>query len=45
MFQFSELREILEDPEVNLVVIAEAIEWESCEYFRDLLTWRGADKP
>ncbi len=44
MFQFSELREILKDPDVTLIVIAEAIEWESCEYFRDLLTWRGADK-
>ena len=44
MFLFSELRDILEDPEVNLIVVAEAIEWESCEYFRDLLTWRGADK-
>jgi putative NIF3 family GTP cyclohydrolase 1 type 2 len=44
MFQFSEMQEILKDPEVNLLVISEAIEWESCEYFRDLLTWQGENK-
>ncbi len=44
MFQLSELQEIIKDPEVDLLVIAEAIEWESCEYFRDLLTWRGENK-
>ena len=44
MFKLTELQEILKDPTVNLLVIAEAIEWESCEYFRDLLTWEGNNK-
>jgi putative NIF3 family GTP cyclohydrolase 1 type 2 len=44
MFTLAELQEILEDPDTDLVVIAEAIEWESCEYFRDLLTWKGRNK-
>ncbi|ETZ19223.1 Nif3-like dinuclear metal center hexameric protein [Pedobacter sp. V48] len=44
MFKLSQLQEILKDPEVNLIVIAEAIEWEACEYFRDMLTWKGQDK-
>lgn len=44
MFRLSELQEILKYPGVDLVVIAEAIEWESCEYFRDFLTWKGHNK-
>ncbi|MGQ8336949.1 Nif3-like dinuclear metal center hexameric protein [Sunxiuqinia sp. A32] len=44
MFKISELQEFLSDPEVDLIVIAEAIEWESCEYFRDFLSWKGNDK-
>jgi putative NIF3 family GTP cyclohydrolase 1 type 2 len=44
MFQFTELLEILQQPAIDLIVIAEAIEWESCEYFRDLLTWKGKNK-
>ena len=44
MFKMSELQEFLSDPEVDLIVIAEAIEWESCEYFRDFLTWKGQNK-
>lgn len=44
MFRFTELQEILKDPDVTLLVIAEAIEWESPEYFRDLLTWKGHNK-
>jgi putative NIF3 family GTP cyclohydrolase 1 type 2 len=44
MFKLSELQEFLKDPEVNLIVIAEAIEWEACEYFRDILTWHGKNK-
>jgi putative NIF3 family GTP cyclohydrolase 1 type 2 len=45
MFTFAELRDILNgDPGVDLIVIAEAIEWESCEYFRDYLTWKGKNK-
>lgn len=43
MFQFSELKEILKDAEVDLIVITEGVEWESIEYFRDLITW-GKDK-
>lgn len=44
MFKISELQEFLKDPEINLIVIAEAIEWEACEYFRDILTWKGKNK-
>lgn len=44
MFKLSELQEILKDPDIDLIVIAEAIEWEACEYFRDLLTWKGQTK-
>jgi putative NIF3 family GTP cyclohydrolase 1 type 2 len=44
MFKIGELQEILKDPEVDLIVIAEAIEWESCEYFRDMLTWKGKNR-
>jgi putative NIF3 family GTP cyclohydrolase 1 type 2 len=44
MFKLTELQEILKDPEINLIVIAEAIEWEACEYFRDVLTWKGQNK-
>ncbi len=44
MFQLTELQEFLKDPDVDLIVIAEAIEWESCEYFRDILTWKGKNK-
>jgi putative NIF3 family GTP cyclohydrolase 1 type 2 len=44
MFKLAELQEFLKEPEVDLIVIAEAIEWESCEYFRDLLTWKGKNK-
>ncbi|MBC7400402.1 MAG: Nif3-like dinuclear metal center hexameric protein [Mucilaginibacter sp.] len=44
MFKLAELQEFLRDPEVNLIVIAEAIEWEACEYFRDILTWKGHNK-
>lgn len=44
MFKLTELQEFLRDPEVDLIVIAEAIEWESCEYFRDFLTWKGRSK-
>jgi hypothetical protein len=44
MFKLTELQEIMKDPAVNLIVIAEAIEWESCEYFRDFLIWKGNDK-
>jgi putative NIF3 family GTP cyclohydrolase 1 type 2 len=44
MFKLTELQEFLRDPEVDLIVIAEAIEWESCEYFRDFLTWKGRNK-
>ena len=39
MFSLTELRQILKDPDVDLVVAAEAVEWESVEHFRDLLTW------
>lgn len=44
MFKLTELQEFLSDPEVDLIVIAEAIEWESCEYFRDFLKWKGRNK-
>jgi len=44
MFKISELQEFLTDPEINLIVIAEAMEWEACEYFRDILTWKGHNK-
>lgn len=44
MFKLTELQEFLRDDEVNLIVIAEAIEWEACEYFRDILTWKGHNK-
>ena len=44
MFKMTELQEFLSDPEVDLIVIAEAIEWESCEYFRDFLTRKGRNK-
>ena len=44
MFKLSELQEFLKEPDVDLIVIAEAIEWESCEYFRDILTWKGKNK-
>jgi putative NIF3 family GTP cyclohydrolase 1 type 2 len=45
MLKFTELQQILnEQPDVDLIVIAEAIEWESCEYFRDYLTWKGKNK-
>lgn len=44
MFKLSQLQEFLKDPDVDLIVIAEAIEWESCEYFRDILTWKGTNK-
>jgi putative NIF3 family GTP cyclohydrolase 1 type 2 len=44
MFKLSELQEFLREPGVDLIVIAEAIEWESCEYFRDILTWKGKNK-
>lgn len=44
MFKLTELQEFLKEPDVDLMVIAEAIEWESCEYFRDILTWKGANK-
>jgi len=45
MLKFTELQQILnEQPEVDLIMIAEAIEWESCEYFRDYLTWKGKNK-
>lgn len=44
MFKLSQLQEFLKDPDVDLIVIPEAIEWESCEYFRDMLTWKGKNK-
>jgi putative NIF3 family GTP cyclohydrolase 1 type 2 len=44
MFKLTELQEILQVPDIDLIVIAEAIEWESCEYFRDYLTWKGDNK-
>ncbi|MDQ6901378.1 MAG: Nif3-like dinuclear metal center hexameric protein [Bacteroidota bacterium] len=44
MFQLSELQEFLKEPDVDLIIIAEAIEWEACEYFRDILTWKGKNK-
>jgi len=44
MFQFSQLLRFLSVPDVDLILVAEAIEWESPEYFRDLLTWKGNDK-
>jgi len=45
MFKLTELQQILnEQSDVDLIVIAEAIEWESCEYFRDYLTWKGKNK-
>jgi putative NIF3 family GTP cyclohydrolase 1 type 2 len=44
MFRMTELQEILTVPDISLIVIAEAIEWESCEYFRDMLTWKGNNK-
>ena len=40
MLQFIDLQDIIQsEPDVDLIIIAEAIEWESPEYFRDLLTW------
>ena len=44
MFTLAELQEFLREPNVDLIVIAEAIEWESPEYFRDYLTWKGNNK-
>jgi putative NIF3 family GTP cyclohydrolase 1 type 2 len=44
MFLFSQLLQFLSNSDVDLIVVAEAIEWESPEYFRDLLTWKGNDK-
>jgi putative NIF3 family GTP cyclohydrolase 1 type 2 len=44
MFRLSALQKILKEPDIDLIVVAEAIEWESCEYFRDYLTWKGDQK-
>ncbi len=44
MFKITALQEFLKEPDIDLIVIAEAIEWESCEYFRDILTWKGKNK-
>ena len=44
MFLFTQLLEFLSVSDVDLILVAEAIEWESPEYFRDVLTWKGNDK-
>jgi len=39
LFRVPELQGILKEPDVDLIVIGEPVEWEASPYFQDILAW------
>jgi putative NIF3 family GTP cyclohydrolase 1 type 2 len=39
MFRVPDLQEILKEPDIDLVVIGEPVEWEASPYFQDIIAW------